>query len=262
MYLNPVFSTSRLMFLCVYLACLFNTLYDWIRQWSYHRSSDIPNLKYKLQNECIVEENGAKRRYMRKNINSVMSVKSLKLVGTFHKIDEKLQEKDMQWIILSRHSLEKSTRSSGAPLEWKPMLHGLVIHDNCIGGEAACALINELNAKFRNHLRSGNGVPVAFESKIIDFPHRLRSGETISPQYVLGEQQVAAIKWDGTKFMGKFLESVPKYGRTIYAYGPLQERWARANFGDNFIQLLQEQQKSFLWVPVGDSRPNSYPLQV
>jgi hypothetical protein len=195
-------------------------------------------------------ENGAKRRYMRKNVTSVISVKRRKLVGTFHKIDEKLQEKDMQWIILSRHSLEKSTRSSGAPLEWKPMLHGQVRHDNCTGGEAACTLINELNAKFRNHLRSGNGVPVAFESKIIDFPYRLRSGETISPQYVLGEQQVAAIKWDGTKFMGKVLKSVPKYDRTIYAYEPLQERCVRANCDNNFIQLLQERQTNSFWFPL------------
>jgi hypothetical protein len=83
------------------------------------------------------------------------------------------------------------------------------------------------------------------------------------PCYVLGEKQIAGIKWDSERghYYGKVLESVSRDGRVRHTHEVLSNEWVEENITDSFASILKKKQNKFLWVPVGDARPNSYPYE-
>jgi uncharacterized protein VirK/YbjX len=79
------------------------------------------------------------------------------------------------------------------------------------------------------------------------------------PSYSLGEKQVAGIKYGWGHYYGKVIQSVEKSGRQRTSVEVLSEEWIKKNTIESFRQLLRKKQNMFIWAPVGDARPDSYP---
>ncbi|MGL4759677.1 MAG: hypothetical protein ACRCXZ_10185, partial [Patescibacteria group bacterium] len=225
---------------------------------------------------------GKARLYKRfRGGEGTMLIAQLRVKITYKNISSIPFSKKWEITSISKESYLNMKTSKKEVSHWLEIEEGLVMHDNCVGPEQCGFLLTEVHTMRSAELKNTIGEEHQNEDtykeycslikEFIDMDQEFPGSRKIDikkikhkpddfakiPQYILGEKQIASIKYDSKRkhFYGRTITSVYQGGKKVITGDELlPQEWVSANLSKQFIQMLMYQPSDkFIYIPVGNA---------